>query len=104
MSYGQFVWNDRGIPQGPVWIRVDLRAQLMSVFRSGHEIGTSVILYGADGLPTPTGRFPILARLRDHRSIPYDHAPIPYTLRLTRHAGASHRHNVPRGLTYHRLN
>ncbi len=83
MTYGQFVWNDKGVPAGPAWIRVDLHAQLMSVFRSGHEIGTAVILYGADGLPTPTGKFPILAKLKDHRSITYDNAPMPFTLRLT---------------------
>src|SRR5439155_25975839 len=32
MHYGEFIWNDAGVPAGPVWIRVDLHAQLMSVF------------------------------------------------------------------------
>src|SRR3954447_16487914 len=82
MSYGEFVWNDEGVPAGPAWIRVDLHAQLMSVFRSGHEIGTAVILYGADGLPTPTGKFPILAKLKDRRAITYEQAPRPDPLRL----------------------
>src|SRR5438034_11767308 len=50
MTYGQFVWNDRGVAPGPVWVRVDLGSQILSVFRSGHEIGTAVILYGTDGL------------------------------------------------------
>jgi L,D-transpeptidase-like protein len=101
MSYGQFLWNDRGVPRGPVWIRVDLHAQLMSVFRSGHEIGTAVILYGADGLPTPTGRFPIIAKLKDHRSRTYDNAPMPYTLRLTRDGVAIHGSNVRWGFATH---
>src|SRR2546430_8153679 len=65
MTYGQYVWNDRDVPPGPVWIRVDLTSQILSVFRSGDEIGTTVILYGTDGLPTPTGKFPILAKLKD---------------------------------------
>jgi hypothetical protein len=52
------------------------------VFRSGHEIATAVILYGADEKPTPTGEFKILQRLKDHRSSLCD-APMPYTLRLT---------------------
>jgi hypothetical protein len=101
MTYGQFVWNEHGIPAGPVWIRVDLHAQLMSVFRSGHEIGTAVILYGADGLPTPTGKFPILAKLKDHRSITYDNAPMPYTLRLTRDGVSIHGSNVRWGFATH---
>jgi lipoprotein-anchoring transpeptidase ErfK/SrfK len=101
MTYGQFVWNDKGVPAGPAWIRVDLHAQLMSVFRSGHEIGTAVILYGADGLPTPTGKFPILAKLKDHRSITYDNAPMPYTLRLTGDGVSIHGSNVRWGFATH---
>src|SRR5438067_537122 len=101
MTYGQFVWNDAGVPAGPTWIRVDLHAQLMSVFRAGHEIGTAVILYGADGLPTPTGKFPILAKLKDHRSITYDNAPMPYTLRLTRDGVSIHGSNVRWGFATH---
>jgi lipoprotein-anchoring transpeptidase ErfK/SrfK len=101
MSYGEFVWNDEGVPAGPAWIRVDLHAQLMSVFRSGHEIGTAVILYGADGLPTPTGKFPILAKLKDHKSITYDNAPMPYTLRLTGDGVSIHGSNVRRGFATH---
>jgi len=101
MTYGQFVWNDEGVPAGPAWIRVDLHAQLMSVFRAGHEIGTAVILYGADGLPTPTGKFPILAKLKDHRSITYDNAPMPYTLRLTGDGVSIHGSNVRWGFATH---
>src|SRR5438445_3599135 len=35
MTYGDFVWNDRGVPAGPVWIRVELKSQILSVFRAG---------------------------------------------------------------------
>ncbi len=101
MEYGEFRWNDRGIPPGPVWIRIDLKAQLVSVFRSGHEIGTAVILYGTDGLPTPTGKFPILAKWKDHRSATYDNAPMPYTLRLTKDGVAIHGSNVRWGFATH---
>jgi len=82
MHYGDFLWDDKGVPAGQTWVRVDLKSQLISVFRSGHEIGTAVILYGADSVPTPTGKFPVIAKLKDHRSATYD-APMPYTLRLT---------------------
>jgi lipoprotein-anchoring transpeptidase ErfK/SrfK len=101
MSYGDFVWNDRGVPAGPVWIRVDLGSQLLSVFRSGHEIGTSVVLYGADGLATPTGKFPILAKWKDHKSATYGDAPMPYTLRLTNDGVSIHGSNVRWGFATH---
>jgi lipoprotein-anchoring transpeptidase ErfK/SrfK len=101
MEYGEFRWNDRGVPAGPVWIRIDLKAQLLSVFRAGHEIGTAVILYGTDGLPTPTGKFPILAKWKDHKSATYDNAPMPYTLRLTKDGVAIHGSNVRWGFATH---
>jgi hypothetical protein len=100
MSYGDFRWDERGVPTGPTWVRVDLKSQILSVFRSGHEIGTAVILYGADGNPTPTGKFPVLAKLKDHRSATYD-APMPYTLRLTSDGVSIHGSNVRWGFATH---
>jgi len=100
MHYGDYLWDDRGVPAGPTWIRIDLAKQLISVFRAGHEIGTAVIVYGADGLPTPTGKFPILAKLKDHRSQTYD-APMPYTLRLTADGVSIHASNVRWGYATH---
>lgn len=93
MQFGEFVWNDAGVPVGPVWIRVDLGLQVLSVFRAGHEIGSAVILYGADVKPTPPGVYPILERARHHRSSLYD-APMPYMLRLTADGVAIHASNV----------
>ena len=100
MSYGDYRWNDAGVPAGPAWVRVDLDTQLISVFRAGHEIGTAVILYGADGVPTPTGHFPILAKMKDHRSSTYD-GPMPYTLRLTGDGVSIHGSNVRWGFATH---
>lgn len=100
MKYGQYVWNDKGVPDGPVSVRVDLKAQTLSVFRSGHEIGTAVILYGADEKPTPTGDFDILQKLKDHHSSLYD-AEMPYTLRLTGDGIAIHGSNVEKGAATH---
>jgi lipoprotein-anchoring transpeptidase ErfK/SrfK len=100
MSYGEFRWDDKGVPAGPTWVRVDLKSQILSVFRGGHEIGTAVILYGADGLATPTGKFPVLAKLKDHRSQTYD-APMPYTLRLTADGVSIHGSNVRWGYATH---
>lgn len=100
LQFGDYAWDDRGVPAGPTWVRVDLGSQLISVFRAGHEIGTSVIVYGADGLPTPKGKFPILAKLKDHRSGTYD-APMPYTLRLTADGVSIHGSNVRWGSATH---
>jgi len=100
MQYGDYRWDDEGVPAGPAWIRVDLNAQTISVFRAGHEIGTAVIIYGADGLATPTGKFPILAKIKDHHSATYD-APMPYTLRLTADGVAIHASDVRWGRATH---
>ena len=100
MRFGSFVWNEEHIPQGPVWVRVDLARQLLSVFRDGHEIGSAVILYGTDGKPTPTGSFTILEKDAHHYSHSYD-APMPYMLRLTADGVAIHGSNVREGWATH---
>jgi len=100
LHYGEFVWNDTGVPRGRPWVRIDLDAQLLSVFRGDHEIGSTVVLYGADEKPTPTGSFPVLAKLRDHVSSLYD-APMPYTMRLTGDGVAIHGSNVRRNAATH---
>jgi len=100
MQYGDYRWDDKGVPGGPAWVRVDLKSQIISVFRGGQEIGTAVILYGADGLATPTGKFPVLAKLKDHRSQTYD-APMPFTLRLTADGVSIHGSNVRWGYATH---
>lgn len=96
LTYGQFRWDDRGIPPGVIRIRVDRAAQLISVFRGRDEIGTAVILYGINAKPTPAGRFPILEKRRDYWSRTYD-APMPYALRLTDDGVALHASNVQPG-------
>ena len=100
LHFGDFRWNDRGVPQGPTWIRVDLRSQLISIFRSGHEIGTAVIVYGGDNKQTPLGRHSILGKARDHHSSVYD-APMPYTLRLTDDGVSIHGSSVRWGAATH---
>lgn len=87
INYGDYIWDDEGVPAGRVWVRVDLQAQTISVFRAGQEIGTAVVLYGAEEKPTPVGRFTILDKREKNRSSLYD-ADMPYTLRLT-HDGIS---------------
>jgi lipoprotein-anchoring transpeptidase ErfK/SrfK len=100
LQFGDFSWNDAAIPAGPTWVRVDLRSQLISVFRSGHEIGTAVIVYGGDNKETPVGTLHILAKARDHRSSLYE-AEMPYTLRLTDDGVSIHASSVRWGAATH---
>jgi lipoprotein-anchoring transpeptidase ErfK/SrfK len=89
LRHGDYVWDDAGVPDGPLLITVDLAAETISVFRDGYEIGTAAIVYGADGLPTPLGTFPITQKDANHVSNLYD-APMPYMLRLTSDGVAIH--------------
>jgi lipoprotein-anchoring transpeptidase ErfK/SrfK len=91
LEHGKWVWNDRAAPAtGPMLILVDVGTQTVSVFRDGHEIGYSTIIYGADHKPTPLGRFPIKWKKKDHWSSTYEDAPMPYTLRMTDDGVAIH--------------
>ena len=100
LQFGNYQWDDRSVAGGPLWIRVDLGAQLISVFRAGHEIGTAVIVYGGDNKQTPGGTLRILARDKDHRSSIYD-ADMPYTLQLTYDGVAIHGSDVRQGRATH---
>lgn len=100
LRFGRYVWDETGVPDGPVWVRVDPARQVLSVFRAGHEIGSAVILYGANGKPTPTGSFPILEKQRDYHSRTYD-APMPFMLRLTDDGVAIHGSDVRKGGATH---
>jgi lipoprotein-anchoring transpeptidase ErfK/SrfK len=100
LRFGEFVWNERGVPDGPIQVRADLKRQIVSVFRAGHEIGTSVILYGAPHKATPLGTFEILEKKKDYQSITYD-APMPFMLRLTKDGVAIHGSVVLRGRATH---
>lgn len=100
MRFGDYIWNDKGVRPGAVWVRVDLTRQTLSVFRAGHEIGATVILYGATAKPTPAGVFPIQAKKVEHRSSLYD-AEMPYMLRLTGDGVAIHASQVRKGFATH---
>lgn len=100
LKHGDFRWNEDGVPPGKLRARVDLSTQLISVFRGGHEIGAAVVLFGAEGKDTPTGTFPIMAKIEDHRSSIYD-APMPFTLRLTGDGVAVHGSDVRLGAGTH---
>ena len=91
-AHGDWYWDESAAPAsggGKIVVTVDLKAQVLSVFRDGHEIGTAVMIYGADIKPTPLGVFNVSFRKAEHVSSIYG-APMPYTLRLTNDGVAIH--------------
>lgn len=101
MRFGDWYWNEAGAPPGEVVITVDVDAQVISAFRGGYEIGTAVILYGADAKPTPLGVLPVRGKEAMHRSRTYGNAPMPYTMWLTDTGVAIHGTSVRKGYMTH---
>lgn len=81
--YGDYFWDESGVPRGRTEIVVDLQLEQLYVYRGGVEIGRAMITRGWDKMATPMGTFPILEKDADHISSTYDNAPMPYNLRLT---------------------
>ena len=100
IKFGDYFWDDKDVPAGPVIITVDLKAQTLSVFRGGYEIGATAILYGDEGKETPLGTFPITEKDADHVSNLYN-APMPYMLRLTNDGISIHGSEVEWGYATH---
>jgi lipoprotein-anchoring transpeptidase ErfK/SrfK len=100
IRYGEWHWDEAGVPAGPIVITVDLEARVISVFRNGYEIGASAVLLGTEEKPTPTGVFPITQKARNHVSNLYD-APMPYMQRLTNDGITLHATKVELGYASH---
>ena len=90
IKYGEWHWDDKNIPDGPIVMTVDLDARVLSVFKGGYEIGAAAVLVGTDEHPTPLGTFPILAKQRHNVSEKYDNAPMPWSMFLTSDGVAIH--------------
>ncbi len=98
--HGDYYWDEAGVPDGPIVVTVDLQAQVLSVFRGGYEIGTAVMVYGADEKPTPLGVFAVSQKDATHVSNLYN-APMPYMLRLTNDGISIHGSQVGAELATH---
>jgi lipoprotein-anchoring transpeptidase ErfK/SrfK len=92
---GQYAWDAKNAPDGPVLITIDLTAQRIKAYRGGVMIGASSISTGSAGRETPTGAFTVLAKEVMHRSTTYDDAPMPYMQRLTEKGIAIHAGDLP---------
>ena len=101
IKYGEWHWDEKGVPAGPLVITVDLDARVLSVFRGGYEIGATAVLLGFGETPTPTGVFPVKWKDADHYSSTYDNAPMPFTMNLTPDGVAIHGTQVAKGYASH---
>lgn len=100
IRYGDWHWDEAGVPPGPLVITVDLDARVLSVFRDGYEIGATAVLLGTQDKPTPLGVFPITQKKADHTSNLYG-APMPYMQRLTNDGITIHATKVENGYASH---
>jgi hypothetical protein len=92
---GQFIWDDRVAPAGPVTLLVELSTQRAYAYRNGVRIGVSTISSGKKKTPTPTGVFEILQKKKKHNSNLYNNAPMPNMQRLTWDGIALHAGHLP---------
>jgi hypothetical protein len=91
---GEWVFDPRVAPAGPMLMLVNIRTQRANVYRNGVRIGTSTVSTGRPGKKTPTGVFQILQKRAKHTSSIYK-TPMPYMQRLTWDGIALHAGRLP---------
>ena len=74
---------------------VSIPQQRAYVYRGGTLIGVTTVSTGRPGHDTPTGRFEILEKRREHFSNLYNNAPMPFMQRLTWDGIALHAGQIP---------
>ena len=74
---GEYWWNPRLSPSGPVVVLVSIPLQTMHVYRNGVLIGRSTVSTGSKGHSTPGGVFSVLEKKERHYSKKYNSAPMP---------------------------
>jgi hypothetical protein len=89
IKFGDWAWNETKAPlTGPVLVTVDIASETLSVFRGGHQIGMTRMIYGDDDKPTPIGTFPITQKSEKHRSASRCTGPTKFS-RFTQPTAAS---------------
>ena len=92
---GEYWWNPKLSPSGPLVALVSIPQQTIHVYRNGILIGRSTVSTGTKGHSTPGGVFTILEKKQTHRSKKYNNAPMPYMQRLTWSGIAMHSGQLP---------
>lgn len=92
---GEFIWEGKLEPKGPVVVVVSLPEQMAYAYRNGVRIGVTTASTGKKGHRTPTGVFTILNKDKNHHSKTYGNAAMPYSERLTWDGVALHAGGLP---------
>ena len=92
---GDYVWTKNKLPKGTTEIVISIPRQMAYVYHAGDLVAASSVSTGMRGKDTPTGRFPIMEKKRDHKSNRYSNAPMPYMQRLTNFGIALHGGELP---------
>src|SRR3954469_18852349 len=92
---GEYWWNPKLSPSGPLMVLVSVPEQTMHVYRNGILIGRSTVSTGSKGHDTPGGVFSILEKNRTYHSKKYNDAPMPNMQRLTWSGIAMHSGQLP---------
>jgi hypothetical protein len=95
LAPGEFVWQPEQSAEGAVEMVVSIPQQRAYVYRGGVLIGVTTVSTGRRGHRTPTGRFPITEKRREHYSNLYNNAPMPFMQRLTNDGIALHAGQIP---------
>jgi len=95
LNPGEFIWHPQAASQGSVEMVVSLPLQVAYIYRGGTLIGVTTVSTGKPGKETPTGRFEILQKRKEHYSNRYDNAPMPFMQRLTWDGIALHAGKIP---------
>lgn len=92
---GDFLWEPKIAPTGPVTIVISTATQRAYVYRNGLPIAVNTVSTGRAGHETPIGVFTILQKAVTHHSNLYNNAPMPFMQRLTWDGVALHAGPLP---------
>ena len=91
----QYTWNPDASPEGVVGIIVDLKRQMLHVYRGGKQIARAAVSTGIKSHPTAPGTYTILTKNIKYHSEKYHEASMPFMERLTWDGMAIHGGNNP---------
>lgn len=95
LEAGAYRWLEEGPFEGPLYLIISLRQQMVHVYSGDRLIGMASVSTGTRSHRTPTGEFPILQKREWHRSNLYSNAPMPFMQRLTWDGVALHAGHNP---------
>lgn len=87
------------VVKGAARVKIDLSAQRAYLYKKGELVAASRISTGRDGYETPTGRYKIVQKSKDHRSSLYGDY-VNSSGQIVKAGVDVRRHKRPSGTTY----